>query len=315
VPRAWKHFALVALTGLGWGLLAPATKVLIAAEPSVFDGTTVAVARAAWSFPLFLIGLALAWRLDPPRLDARRWALVVAAGLVFGLVVSVVYIVAAQHTSVAHIAFLVGISPVTNTAVAAVVFRTGLERRGWTSLALGIAGVALLAAARGGGSGELLGDALMLVWLAGFAAYACLLRAVGAGMSSALLMCLVGAISMASVAIPGLALTGPAAAMHVLDAPATVWWFFGEIVVGSTLVAQTTYAAAVRRMGVAAATIGAEYTALFVGVVWSLAAREPWTPLSVLAGLVFCAALAATFTPLPFFARDAGRDRALPAAS
>jgi drug/metabolite transporter (DMT)-like permease len=182
VPRAWKNLILVLVTGLGWGLLAPASKVLFAAEPRVYDGLTVAVARAAWALPFFLIGLGAAWRLDPPRLDRWRWGLIVAAGLVFGIAVSVLYTVAAQHTSVAHIAFLVGISPVTNTAVAAVVFRTGLDRRGWAALGLGVAGVALLAAGRGGG-GELLGDALMVAWLAGFAAYACLLRAVGPGIS------------------------------------------------------------------------------------------------------------------------------------
>jgi drug/metabolite transporter (DMT)-like permease len=114
-----------------------------------------------------------------------------------------------------------------------------------------------------------------------------------------LLMCLVGTISMAVVAVPGLALTGGAAAAHVIDTPATAWWFLGEIVVGSTLIAQTAYASAVRHMGVAGATIGAEYTALFVGVAWSLAVHEAWTPLTVAAGAVFCAALTVTFVPLP----------------
>ncbi len=128
MPRSTVNLILVLAVGLGWGLLAPASKVLFGGEPGVFDGMTVAVARAFWALPLFLIGLGVAWRLEPPQLSARRWAYVVAAGLIFGLLVSTLYTVAAQRTSVAHISFLVGISPVTSTAVAALVFRTGLDR-------------------------------------------------------------------------------------------------------------------------------------------------------------------------------------------
>ncbi len=139
----------------------------------------------------------------------------------------------------------------------------------------------------------------MVAWLAAFAAYACLLRAVGPSVSSAMLICLVGTIAMAALLVPGLALGYGAAAGHVIDTPAIGWWFFGEVILGSTLLAQTAYAAAVRRMGIAVATIGAEYTALAVGVVASLLARESWSPLTALAGLVFCAALTVTFAPLP----------------
>jgi hypothetical protein len=54
----------------------------------------------------------------------------------------------------------------------------------------------------------------------------------------------------------------------------------------------------VRRLGVAVATIGTEYTALFVGIIASLAAREAWTPLTALAAIAFCCALAVTFVPV-----------------
>jgi drug/metabolite transporter (DMT)-like permease len=148
----------------------------------------------------------------------------------------------------------------------------------------------------------LLGDLLMVVWLAAFAAYACLLRVVGTRMNGVMTMALVGTISMAVLLLPGLALGRGGAIAHVADAPATAWWFFGEVVFGSTLIAQTTYAAAVRRLGVSVATIGAEYTALAVGVAMSLALHETWTLLTIAGGVILCSALAATFAPLPWLA-------------
>ncbi|HTJ28157.1 MAG TPA: DMT family transporter [Candidatus Limnocylindria bacterium] len=296
IARRAGPLALVVVTGLGWGLLAVGSKVLFAAEPAVFNGTTVALARGLWSLPFFLFGLGVAWRLEPPKLDARRWLLILAAGIVFGPGVSLLYTLAAQHTSVAHITFLLGVSPVTNTAAAALVFRKALDRRSWLALALGVAGIVLLALTRRAEGASPAGDLLMLGWLVTFAAYACLLRAVGAGISSTLLMCLVGTIAMIALVVPQLAASVFASA-HVADTPALAWWFFGEIILGSTLVAQTTYAAAVRRLGVAVATIGTEYTALVVGIVASLLSREAWTPLTALAAAAFCSALAVTFVP------------------
>jgi drug/metabolite transporter (DMT)-like permease len=300
-PRALTNLVLVLAVGLGWGLLGPASKALFAADPA-FDGFTLATARAAWCFPIFLIGLGAAWRIDPPRLDAGRWLAIVAAGLMFGLVITVVFSVAAQHTSVSHISFLIGMSPVTNTAAAALVFRTKLHRRDWIALVLGVLGVALLATAHSNDKAAIFGDSLMVVWLIAFAAYACILRYVGARVPPAFTMSAVGAISMGVLLVVGLALGWGGAIGHVIGTPQIGWWFFGEVALGSTLIAQTAYTAAVRRMGVAVATIGAEYTALAVGVAMSLAMHESWTPLTAISGLIFCCALAVTFAPLPWLA-------------
>ena len=294
---------LVLLTGLGWGLLGPASKALFAADPGVFDGLTVSLARGLWAFPFFAIGLGAVWRLEKPRLSPRRWAIAIAAGLLFGLVISVVFTIASQHTSVAHLSFFVGFTPVTNTVAAALVFREPLGRRSQLALALGVLGVVLLAFTKSSSAATLLGDGLMLVWLVAFAAYACLLRAVGPSVSSAFVMAFVGTISMGALIVPALFFRGIEAAAHAADAPQIAWWFFGEVVFGSTLVAQTAYAAAVRRMGVSAATIGAEYIALAVGVLASVAMHERWTPLTVVSGLMFCAALAVSFVPRPRLGR------------
>jgi drug/metabolite transporter (DMT)-like permease len=306
VPRSLQNLVFVLLTGLGWGLLGPASKIVYAAEPGTFDGVTVSVARAAWVLPVFLFSLAPAWRISPPRLDRTRWTAIVAAGLVFGLVISVVFTVASQYTSVAHISFLIGLSPVVNTAAAALAFRTRLDARQRIALVLGVIGVGMLAATHNGAGSAVVGDLLMLVWLAAFAVYACLLRVVGTRMNGVMTMALIGTISMAVLLAAGLAAGKGGAIAHAADTPQVAWWFFGEIVVGSTLVAQTAFAAAVRRLGVSVATIGSEYTALATGVVMSLLLHETWTALTVAGGLVLCAALAVTFVPIPGLgARDA----------
>ena len=299
MPRSSQNVIFILLIGLGWGLLGPASKALFAAEPGTFDGITVAVARAAWALPICLLALAVAWRFAPPRLDARRWLAVVIAGVLFGPFITVIFSVAAQHTSVAHISFLFGLSPVTNTALAALVFRTALDRRAIVALVLGVAGVAVLAATHSSDKSAFVGDLLMVFWLIAFAVYACFLRYVGACIKPPMLMCLVGTIAMVALLGPGIALGYGGAIAHVTDTPAVAGWFFGEVLLGSTLIAQPAYAAAVRRLGVALATIGAEYTALAVGVAASLVAHEPWTPLTVIGGAILCCALAATFVRLP----------------
>jgi drug/metabolite transporter (DMT)-like permease len=141
----------------------------------------------------------------------------------------------------------------------------------------------------------------MLVWLAAFAVYAVLLRYVGPRVSSLFTMSVVGVIAMGTVA--GLAAVAAPEALrgvpHVLATPAAGGWFFGEIVLGSNVFAQTAYARAVRRLGVSVATIGAQYTALAVGITASILSHEAWTIVTVIAGLILCGALAVTFVPAP----------------
>jgi drug/metabolite transporter (DMT)-like permease len=293
------NLILVLVTGLGWGLLAPANKVTFAGEPAVFNGVSVAAARALWALPFFVVGAIVAWRLDPPRLLPRQWLAIAGASIVFGPGITVLFPIASQHTSVAHISFLVGVSPVTNTALAALVFKAGLDLRGRLALALGVAGVALLALTQRDDAAALFGDAMMVLWLIAFAIYACFLRAVGPGINATLLMSIVGSIALVVLSVPALALGYGGAAARVADTPVLAAWFFGEIVLGSMLVAQTTYAAAVRRLGVAMATIGSEYFALAVGVAASIVMHERWNALTAVAGLIFCCALAVTFVPFP----------------
>jgi drug/metabolite transporter (DMT)-like permease len=298
--RGAEGAALVVAVGIGWGLLAPATKALFLANPSAFDGATVAISRAVWAFPVFLIGAVVLALRERPQLSAKRWLAIAAAGVSFGIGITFVFSIAAAHTSISHLSFLIGTSPVTNSAAAAFAFRIALGWRERTALTLGIIGVALLAASHTGGSAGLYGDSLMLLWLAAFALYAVLLRYVGPGVSSWFTMSAVGVVSMAAVMLLGLFIPGAFRGVpHVLDSFSAAAWFFGEVLIGSTFVGQTAYAIAVRRFGVSIATIGAEYTALTVGITASIVWHEAWSPLTVLAGLILIAALATTFVRLP----------------
>lgn len=294
----WVHVALIGVTGIGWGLLAPGTKALFAQVPAAFDGLSLAACRGVYAFPIFAAMFGWTWRRERPQVTRGQWLHLIGAGLAFGLGITVLFSIAAMYTSVAHLSFLIGASPVTNSVAAALAFRLPIDVRQRVALGLGLAGVALLAATRTGGQAGLLGDGLMMLWLAAFAGYAVLMRRGAAGLSSIFAMSVVGVVAMAAVVLVAAAVPGALRAVpHVADTPTAAAWFFGEIIFGSTIVAQISYVGAVRRFGVAIATIGAEYTAMAVGVVYSLFLHEAWSWLTVVAGLLLCAALGVTFVP------------------
>jgi drug/metabolite transporter (DMT)-like permease len=298
--RAWFDAALVVVVGVCWGLLAPATKALFVADASAFDGVSVAVARAAWGLPVFAVAALVLGLRERPRLEPARWLAIAGAGVTFGIGITLTFSLAAAHTSIAHISFLIGTSPVTNSAAAALAFRLPLSRRQRIALALGVLGVGMLALSHTGGSATIVGDGLMLLWLAAFALYAVLLRFVGPGVSGTFTMSAVGVVALAALLLVAAALPGAYRGIpHVLDSPAAAGWFFGEVLIGSTFVGQTFYAIAVQRLGVSVATIGAEYTALTVGIVTSVLLHEAWSTLTIVAGATLIGALAVTFVRLP----------------
>ena len=90
--------ALVIAVGVGWGLLAPATKALFLASPAAFDGITVAVARAVWAFPVFLIAAVVLALRERPQFTLPQVLAIVAAGVAFGIGITGVFSVAAAHT-------------------------------------------------------------------------------------------------------------------------------------------------------------------------------------------------------------------------
>jgi drug/metabolite transporter (DMT)-like permease len=292
--------ALVVAVGAGWGLLGPATKALFLADPPAFDGISVAVARAVWCLPVFLILGGVLWLRERPRVPARQWAAIGGCGVAFGIGISYVFSIAAMHTSISHLSFLIGTSPVTNSAAAALAFRLPLGVREKIALALGVCGVGALAASHSGGSATLFGDSLMLLWLASFAVYAVLLRSIGGGLSSTLTMCCIGIVATLAVIAAGAFTPGAFRGVaHTAGSWSVALWFFGEIVLGATLIGQIGYVISVKRFGVSVATIGAEYTALTAGISASVIWHEPWSWLTIVAGAILIAALGVTFVRVP----------------
>jgi drug/metabolite transporter (DMT)-like permease len=70
-------------------------------------------------------------------------------------------------------------------------------------------------------------------------------------------------------------------------------------VLASTFVGQIGYAITVKRFGVSIATIGAEYTALTVGIISSVLWHESWTVLTIVSALFLIGALGVTFAGRP----------------
>ncbi|GAC1433818.1 MAG: hypothetical protein NVSMB5_27310 [Candidatus Velthaea sp.] len=292
---------LVTLTGVGWGLLAPFSKLFFQDDPAVFNGMTLAVARAVWALPLFVFMLALSWRLERPSFS-RRTALAFG-GLGLGFVgFFVLFSVASQHTSVAHIAFLSGLAPPINAAFAALVFRTRLDAVRCIALAIGVAGVGLLALTKASDGSSIAGDALMIAWLLNFAVYATLLRTVSARYGIVFITAMTGTLATLVLTIAGVALGAGGAIAHVYDSPLLGAAFFAEIVVLSAVISPLAFATSIRRTGVAIATSGAQYMAVGVGILSSLLVlHEHWQPLLPVAGALLLASLALTFAPAGLF--------------
>jgi len=291
-------------------LLAPFFKLIFASDPGTFDGISLAVARAVWTLPFMAFLLATAWMLERPTFDRRSLIAFGALGVIFGPAFMGIYSVATQHTSVSHVAFLVGLAPASSSALAAIVFRKPLDRVRKVALGLGVCGVALLAFTKSGNGSSLHGDGLLVVWLGMFAIYSSVLHSVLTRYRLLFTIALSGVIGTLLVTIIGIAIGKGGAIAHVAQTSQVSWLFFAGVVVLSTLIAPITFAQAVRTAGVAVATSAAEYIAIGIGLGFSIAVlHETWQPLLTLAGLAMLASLALTFAPAHLFGGVEGERR------
>lgn len=298
----------ILLTACGWGLLAPFFKLIFASDPATFDGMSLAVARATWTLPFMAFLLATAWMLERPTFDRRSMLAFAVLGVIFGPAFMGIYSVATQHTSVSHVAFLVGLAPACSAALASIVFHTPLDRVRKVALALGVCGVALLAFTKSGNGASLLGDGLLVIWLGFFAVYSSVLRSMLTRYRLLFTMSLSGLIGTLLVSVIGIAIGKGGAIVHVTQTSAVSWYFFAEIIVLSTLIAPIAYAQAVRTAGVAIATSAAEYVAIAIGLGFSIAVlHETWQPLLTVAGITMLASLALTFAPAGLFGVEGER--------
>ena len=292
----------ILVTACAWGLLAPSFKLIFASDPATFDGLSLAVARATWTLPFMVFLLGTTWMLERPTFDRRSLVAFAILGLIFGPGFMGLYSVATQHTSISHVAFLVGLAPASNAALAAIAFNAPLDRVRKVALFLGVCGVALLAFTKSGNGASLLGDGLLIVWLGTFAVYSSVLRTVLTRYRLLFTMSLSGVIGTLLVTVIGIAVGKGGAIAHVTQTSLVSWLFFGGVIVLSTLISPVTFAQAVRTVGVAIATSAAEYIAIGIGLGFSLLVfHETWQPLLTIAGVAMLASLALTFAPAGIF--------------
>ena len=289
MPRSVQNVVFIALVGLGWGLLGPGSKVVVRGRAR--DVRRDHLGRRARRVGAPRVSLSR-WRrvaVAPPRLDAKRWAGVVAAGRrLRARDLGRVHGRRAVHVGRAH---LVSDRPLAgdNTALAALVFRTRARpprsRSRWCSAS----SASRFSRSRAAPAARRSRRPVMVVWLLSFAVYACLLRVRRHAHERVMTMCAGRHDLDGVVLVPGLRWAKAARSRTRPTRRRSPAGSSARSSLGSTLVAQTAFAAAVRRLGVSAATIGAEYTALAVGVAcrWCCTSRGP--ALTVVGGLVLCA--------------------------
>jgi drug/metabolite transporter (DMT)-like permease len=289
--------ALAIGAGIGWGMLAPAAKLLFLAQGgTLFNAFSLSVARGFWAVPPFVV-LALLTR--PPRGTLQRSDLpyFLGAALLVGFGLNFLYQLATQHTSAAHVVLLQGLAPLAVAAFEALVLRRPLDTMRRIALAVGLVGVAFIAVGKESGGTALFGDAVMFLWLAVFATYSYLMRRLTNRYSTPFVTAIVWGGGFALVALVGAPLL-PLALAHTFATPGVTIQLLVGLVVISALLAPAAHAAALKQANVTIATAGSQYAAIATGTALSiLVVHESlgWTSLA--GGGFLIVALALTLVP------------------
>ena len=276
------------------------SKILYRPDGAGFDAISLVVARAVWSLPLFLV---LFWFARPDRRPPRSdWLLLIATGICFGPGACGFLALSAQYTSGAHVVMLLSLGAPVTAVMSAVALKERVEPLRIAALALGIAGAVLLSLTRSASGSTVKGDLFELIQVVCFSLMFVTTRGLGARYSPFFVSGAYGTVGMAALLVLGLA-TGSIASSAVrpfASGPATLWWFFGEIVVGLTIYAQTAQAYALRTLGAGITSLLSSYGTLIVGLigaVWLLGERL--SPPGYVAAAMLATALALALVPNP----------------
>ncbi|HEV8020884.1 MAG TPA: DMT family transporter [Candidatus Lustribacter sp.] len=292
-------FAVLAIftAAVFWGGNAIASKILY--ESAHFDAPSLFVARAAWSLPLFLLMALLARPQRPPT--RAEWGLLAGIGVAFGPGACGLLALAAQYTSGTHVVLLMSLSPPVTAVMAALLLRERVDAIRIVALAIGIGGAALLTLTHSASGSTVFGDLLELGQVLSFATMFVLTRALGSRFSAIFVSGTYGAIGMALLALFGLATGRFGASIELTLAPniATLWWFFGEIVIGLSIYGQWAQAFALQHLSAGTTSILSSYGTLVVGVIGAvLLLHERIAPIGYVAGLMLAVALALALVPV-----------------
>jgi drug/metabolite transporter (DMT)-like permease len=264
-----RSFAILALFSAAffWGGNAIASKILYRPDGGHFDAFSLVVARAIWSLPLFLV---LAWFARPGRSPTRAdaWRLI-ATGVCFGPGACGFMALAAQYTSGAHVVMLMSLSPPFTAIVSAFVLRERVDAARVAALAVGIAGAALLSFTNSASGSTVTGDLFEVVQMVFFSLMFVFTRGLGTRYSPFFVSGTYGTIGMLLLVAGGLAAgrLGPYALQPFASGGSTLWWFFGEIVIGLSIYGQTAQSYALRTLGAGITSLISAYGTLIVGVI------------------------------------------------
>ncbi|GAC1312251.1 MAG: hypothetical protein NVSMB21_22640 [Vulcanimicrobiaceae bacterium] len=260
-------------------------------------------------------------RRERRRLDRVALARLVVLGCIWGPGVMGFYAIATERTALAHVVFLVGLTPAVASLLAVLFYGGSIDEPRRFSLLLGTLGALAFALGRSGSHATLAGDLFKLAWVFAFGLYAAV--AIAALRTLSPLFVTAGAnviggslVATASLFVPAWREAISAVAMK----PHLALPFFGEIVVLGGLCAPLAYAFALERAPVSVVTGGAQYTSIAVGTIAAIALfREPFGPTTVAAGLLLAASLGVSLVPgragrSANAARSAGTTRSVSAA-
>jgi drug/metabolite transporter (DMT)-like permease len=293
-------FALSAIfsAAVFWGGNAIASKILYRPDAG-FDAPALFVARAAWSLPLFFLMAVLARPKAAPT--RREWLLLAGTGVAFGPGACGFLALAAQYTSGAHVVLLMGLTPAVTAVIGALALRERVDAIRIAALAVGIVGAVLLTATRSATGSTVYGDLLELVQVLSYSTMFVLTRALGKRFSAFFVSGTYGAVGMALLALFGLfsGRLGASIALTLVPNPSTLWWFFGEIVIGLSIYGQTAQAFALRYLPAGTTSIVSSYGTLVVGVIGALVLlNERIAASGGIAGVLLAIALALALVPV-----------------
>lgn len=290
---------MVALAGLGWGLVAPITRLLFELDPHGLDGAGLTVARATWCglawAPAFLV---LAWR-ERATIDRAAIVRALVLGCVWGPGVMGLYAIATERTALAHVVFLSGLTPAVAGALAVMFYGGAIDAPRRWSLALGVSGAMAFALGRSGEHASLFGDLCMFAWVIAFGLYTAISVAALRTMSALLVTASANVVGGSILGVVSLfSPTLRDAIGAVVTRPHLAFPFFGEIVVLGGLAAPLAFAFALGRAPVSAVTGGAQYLSIGVGTIAAIVMfHESFGPVQIFAGTLLAASLAVSLVP------------------
>ncbi len=288
---------LAVLAGVGWGMMAPTVKAILNSGP-LFDAFTLSLARGLWAIPFLAVVAVVAW---PRATQLRRvdlWSfLAVAVLAAFGL--NLLFQIAIARTSAAHAVLFQGLAPLALAALEAVLYRRSLDRQRTLGLGFGVAGIALLALGRSSAGASLVGDAIMLVWLAIFASYSLLIRALAARFSPFFATAFGWGLGFVLLALSGAWLV-PGALRDTFAFPLYAVGIIGVLALVTAVVAPALHALSTRMTSVAVVTAASQYASITTGVGLSLfALHERLAPAGIAGAILLLVSLTLTVVTFP----------------